>query len=168
MKAAIVYKSLTGNTELVAQAIREALGEEVTYCGEPQKAPDADFYFVGSWTDKGMCCKEIVEFLKTLENKKIAYFGTAGFGGSKEYYQALLERVKNVIPLSNKLCGSFYCQGKMPMSVRERYVSMMTEHPDDKKLEVSIQNFDAALSHPDAEDLKRAKVWAAGFSGENI
>lgn len=163
MRIAIVYKSLTGNTELVAKAVKEAVKGEVVYFGEPKECPDADFYFVGSWTDKGMCCKETAEFLKTLKNKKIAYFGTAGFGGSEEYYHALSERVKSMISSSNEMTDSFFCQGKMPISVRERYVSMLTEHPEDKKLEVSIQNFDEALSHPNAADLANAKAWAETF-----
>ena len=43
----------------------------------------------------------------------------------------------------------------MPMAVKERYLSMLREHPEDKKLEASIQNFEEALSHPDREDLER-------------
>ena len=56
--------------------------------------------------------------------------------------------------------GAFFCQGKMPMSVRERYVQMMTAHPDDKKLQVSLNNFDTALSHPDEIDLQNARRYA--------
>lgn len=164
MKIAIVYKSLTGNTKSIAEAVRDSLTEEVVYFGEPQENIEADLYFVGSWTDKGMCCKEIAEFLKTLENKKIAYFGTAGFGGSKEYYDALAKRVKDIVPDSNEMTESFFCQGKMPMRVRERYVSMMTEHPDDKQLEVSIKNFDEALSHPEQTDFDAVKEWARKIS----
>ena len=45
------------------------------------------------------------------------------------------------------------------MAVRDRYVSLITEHPDDKKIKVSIDNFDKALSHPDENDLQNAKNW---------
>lgn len=161
MHIAIVYQSMTGNTRLVAEAIRSALDSDcVIYCGPPQDVPQAELYFVGSWTDKGSCCKEIGEFLSGLENKSVAWFGTAGFGGSPDYYDALFSRVSALIPDSNRLLGHFYCQGKMPMSVRDRYVSLLTEHPDDKKLQVSVQNFDQALSHPDEEDLEQARQWA--------
>lgn len=159
MKTAIIYKSVTGNTKAIAEAVKSVLAEEVVYFGEPKENIEADLYVVGSWTDKGMCCKEIAEFLKTLEDKKIAYFGTAGFGGSKEYYDALFERVKAIVPESNELTESFYCQGKMPMRVRERYVSMMTEHPEDQQLKVSVKNFDEALSHPNQEDFDAVKEW---------
>ena len=160
MQIAIVYKGVTGNTKLVAETIKESLNQEaVIYCGEPQKELDADLYFIGSWTNKGMCCDEILAFIQTLENKKIAYFGTAGFGGSTAYYNTLFARVKSVIPSSNEIVGHFYCQGKMPMKIREKYVSLITKHPEDKELAVSIQNFDEALSHPNSDDLEQVKRW---------
>lgn len=160
MKIAIIYKSLTGNTKTVAEAIRDELKAEDIVCfGEPQENVDADFYIVGSWTDKGMCAKEITEFLRGLTNKKIAYFGTAGFGGSPEYYEKIYHRVTESVDESNEICGYFFCQGKMPMSVRARYVQMVQEHPEDKKMQVSLENFDKALSHPDEQDLQDVKNW---------
>lgn len=163
MTVAIVYQSVTGNTEMLANAIREEMenaGAEVVYFGAPKGDIEADLYFVGSWTNKGMCTSEIAEFLKTLQNKTIVYFATAGFGGANTYYSALAQRVKEILPEGTKMRGAFFCQGKMPMSVRERYVQMMTAHPDDKKLQVSLNNFDAALSHPDETDLQNARRYA--------
>ena len=161
MKIAIIYKSLTGNTKLVAEAIQSAVvQEDVCYVGEPTEGIDADIYFVGSWIDKGSCTKEIAEYLTRLEGKKIALFATAGFGGSKEYYDTLAKRIQAQVSESNCVLGQFMCQGKMPMSVRERYVAMMQANPEDKNLEVNVKNFDEALSHPDAADLDAARSWA--------
>lgn len=160
MKVAVFYKSLTGNTGLLAREIEKALeGHQVIYCEKAEECPKADLYLVGSWTDKGTCCQEVAEFLKGLENQKIAWFGTAGFGGSQEYYNNLFERVKEGIPASNQLLGSFYCQGKMPEAVRNRYAAMLKEHPEDKKLQASIENFDRAKSHPDETDLENFRSW---------
>ena len=161
MKVAILYKSLTGNTKLVAEAIRDVVPEKnLVYFGTPEDGIEAELYLLGSWTDKGNCDGELAEFVKKLENKKIAFFGTAGFGGSQEYYDTLFSRVKECIPPSNEVLGSFYCQGKMPMSVRDRYVAMLREHPQDRKIEASVRNFDEALSHPDEEDREKAAKWA--------
>ena len=83
MKIAIIYDSITGNTKKIAEEIKKEIDESnLVYFGEPEKEIEADLYIVGSWTDKGMCSKKITEFLKKKKNKKIAYFGTAGFGGS--------------------------------------------------------------------------------------
>lgn len=47
------------------------------------------------------------------------------------------------------------CQGKMPQSVRDRYVKMKEKPDHAPNLDELIQNFDRALSHPDNEDLDR-------------
>ena len=49
------------------------------------------------------------------------------------------------------------CQGKMPLSVRERYVKMREQPNRMADLDSRIENFDRALSHPNAEDLENLK-----------
>ena len=161
MKIAIIYSSNTGNTKLVAETIKEQFQkEDIVYFGKTtEEIPIADIYVVGSWTDKGNASNDIIKFIEKIKNKKIAYFGTAGYGGSEEYYKTLFERVKEHIDSSNEILGYFYCQGKMPIQVRERYVKMITEHPEDANLKVSIKNFDKALTHPDKTDLENVKKW---------
>lgn len=159
MKIAIIYSSITGNTKLLAETIKNELKEDAVYFGKPNDDIDADIYFIGSWTNKGDASIDIINYLKKLKNKKIAYFATAGYGGSSEYYNTLFNRVKQYIDSSNTILGSFYCQGKMPIQVKERYVKIITEHPEDKNLEVSLKNFEDALTHPDKKDLENVKKW---------
>lgn len=101
--------------------------------------------------------QKTLELLSKLKNKKIFLFGTAGFGGSDAYFEKILGQVKQSIDASNTVIGEYMCQGKMPQSVRERYMKMKEnpEHP--ANLDLLIQNFDRALSHPDSEDLERLK-----------
>lgn len=160
-KIAIIYKSLTGNTKLLAEAVRAELKDEEIVCfGEPQESVEADLYIVGSWTDKGVCDEKIAGFLQTLRNKEIAYFGTAGFGGSEEYYERIYSRVRALMDESNTAAGYFMCQGRMPESVRSRYEKLLKEQPDDPKILGSLDNFDRALSHPDESDLAAVRAWA--------
>ena len=49
------------------------------------------------------------------------------------------------------------CQGRMPQSVRERYLKMKETPDHPANLDVLIQNFDCALSRPDANDLEKLK-----------
>lgn len=84
-------------------------------------------------------------------------FGTAGFGGAPAYFEQILGRVKANLGSEVAVIGSFMCQGKMPMSVRERYMQM-EESP---RRSAMLANFDAALSHPDAVDLSRLKAAVA-------
>ncbi len=160
MKIAIVYSSKTGNTKDIATKIAEAIKDDVIYLGEPKKDIDADLFFIGSWTDKGNASNEILDFIATLENKKIAIFGTAGFGGSKEYFANLFDRVCKHISNSNKILGYYYSQGKMPLAVRSRYEALIKANPLDEKLQVSLKNFDEALKHPNEEDFNNAKSFA--------
>ena len=159
MKIAIIYKSVTGNTKLLAEEIQKNLNNEIIYIGTPQENIDADLYFIGSWTFKGECVKEIADYLKTIHNKKIAYFGTCGFGGSISYYETIFKRVESNIDESNELLGYFICQGKMPLTVKQKYIEMIKANPEDKNLQVSIKNFDEALNHPDESDLRELKKW---------
>lgn len=45
----------------------------------------------------------------------------------------------------------------MPLSVRQRYEGMKKQPIHLPNLDALIENFDNALSHPDAEDLERLK-----------
>jgi len=45
----------------------------------------------------------------------------------------------------------------MPQSVRERYLKMKEAPDHPANLDVLIQNFDCALSHPDVDDLERLR-----------
>lgn len=159
MKTAIVYDSKTGNTKMVAEAIKSVC-HDIVYCGPVQENIEAELYFIGSWTDKGNCSERMQTFCKTLHNKKIAIFGTCGFGGSYAYIETLAKRFISNFAGDNEIMGNFYCMGKMPMTVRERYVSMLQTHPEDTKLAVSIENFDEALVHPDNTDIENAKMFA--------
>ena len=69
----------------------------------------------------------------------------------------ILNQVKQFVDTSNVIVGEYMCQGRMPQSVRERYLKMKEAPDHPANLDVLIQNFDCALSHPDADDLKRLR-----------
>ena len=132
--------------------------DKCDYFGENDlKIPPSDLLYIGFWTDKGSADTKTLELLAKLKNKKIFLFGTAGFGGSDVYFEKILGQVKQSIDSSNAVIGEYMCQGKMPQSVRERYVKMKEnpEHP--ANLDMLIANFDCALSHPDMDDLEKLK-----------
>ena len=140
----ILFSSMTGNTKELADAIREILPEEtLDYFGLCKNAdPQSEILYIGFWTDKGTADEATTTLLKSLRNKKIFLFGTAGFGGSD-------------IDPSNQIVGEYMCQGKMPMAMRERYVKMKEDPNHKPNLDMLIENFDRALSHPDKADLEK-------------
>lgn len=158
----IVYSSITGNTEIIAHAIKERLDEK--YCafyGKPGAIvkQDAELIFVGFWVSMGSCSEEIKRYLQSLENKKFFLFGTAGFGGSENYFQKILKEIKEHISESNTIVDSFMCQGKMPNSVLERYKKLREEQPKNSNILQMIHNYETALAHPDINDVKSAQLF---------
>lgn len=172
----IVFSSRTGNTAELAEAVRGALPEGTCEyfgsvsgddggdgrgyagagCGRTSSAiPASETLFVGFWTNQGVADQAAQKLLGQLRNRKIFLFGTAGFGGSEAYFQAILNKTKAFIDDSNTVIGTFMCQGKMPHSVRERYVKMKEQPDHMPNLDAMIENFDKALSHPDANDLEK-------------
>lgn len=151
MKYAIVYSSRTGNTELLAQRLRDSLPtEDCLYMGSPnEEALAAEKLYVGFWTDKGTCDESIAAFLRSITHQQVFLFGTAGFGGAPAYFEKILTAVKENLSETATVTGSYMCQGKMPVSVRKRYESM----EESAGRQAMLDNFDRALSHPDEQDL---------------
>lgn len=155
----VIFSSKTGNTAQLAEAIRGALPESLCdYFGDTSiENPSSEMFYIGFWTNQGKADDATLRFLKTLHDKKIFLFGTAGFGGSDDYFQAILGRTKESIDNSNTVIGTFMCQGKMPQSVRDRYIKMKEQPNRMPNIDQMIGNFDKALSHPDENDLKALK-----------
>ena len=152
----IVCESLTGNTAMLADALRVHLqlgdGEVLTpVCAETDSS---DIFFVGSWTDKGDCAANTAAFLEKLENKKVFLFGTCGFGRSDAYYDTVFRRYADHLKSNNQIIGHYICQGKMPESVLRRYEAMKAANPESERWGECIENFNQALSHPNGNDLQ--------------
>ena len=164
MSYAIVFSSKTGNTELLADTLHSCLPQaECCYFGNPNPAAmEADTLYVGFWTDKGKADESSSVFLKQLRGKQVFLFGTAGFGGSEEYFNKILKAVQKDLHSSNTVIGSFMCQGKMPQAVRDRYVKMKEQPDHMPNLDLLIANFDRALSHPDKKDLDKLRELVRG------
>ena len=167
MTYSIVYVSRTGNTRLIAEAIRDALpSKDCLYFGPPSPdALEAGLILAGFWTDKGSCSETFTRFLATLSGKRVALFGTAGFGGAPEYFEQILARVRSLLPEDSSFAGGFLCQGRMPEAVGARYRAALAEKAEDTRSRALLENFEQARSHPDSGDLKRAAAFAAGLTG---
>lgn len=160
-KYAILFSSKTGNTRILADAIRAALPEEdCAFFGEAgsvAEIPEVKTVYLGFWTDKGNADEAALNVLKNQRNKNVFLFGTAGFGVEDAYFQRVLNNVKASMDESNTLAGEFMCQGKMQQAVRDRYVKMKEQPDAAPNLDQMIDNFDRALSHPDEADLEHLR-----------
>lgn len=164
MRYAIVYESKTGNTKQLADVIPTVLGEAgCLYIGAPKNHIEVDVLFVGAWIDKGVFAESIIAYLQQLHHQRLVFFGTAGFGQSKEYFDAIIHRSLQQLPQDNEVLGSFLCQGKMEMRVKARYQSMLEKDPQNRKFQNLLENFDQALAHPSQEDLDNFKTFLKGL-----
>ena len=102
----------------------------------------------------------MAQLLKQAEGKTVYLFGTAGFGQSQQYFDQILTRVRENLPAGAVYGGGYRCQGRMPQAVRSRYEAMQAKEPENARYKMLIENFDAALAHPDANDLEAAAAWA--------
>lgn len=162
MDAMVVYSSHTGNTRKIANAIFAAIpgdSKDIQNVTE-YRGKDADLFFVGFWTDKGDCDSAVAALLSGLHGKKVALFGTCGMGTDDVYYDQIAARVRKWLPPDNVYLGSFLCQGKMPMQVRNRYESMLDGSDRDLHIRLMIRNFDEAMLHPDRKDEQEAARFA--------
>ena len=159
MKTQVLYKSRTGNTEKLAKAIFEAIPGKNKDIAAFQGQTDydmGDLYFIGFWTDRGSASMDVLDYLGSLQGKRIALFGTCGMGQSPEYYKKIEENIRVFIEDDNEYMGAYICQGKMPMAVREKYMNMKNAQ-NKKQVEAMIQNFDMAMLHPGEQDLQGAR-----------
>lgn len=146
----ILYSSATGNTRLLADTIRAALPPELcdAFGAVGETAAESELLYVGFWTDKGNADADTLALLRTLKNKRLFLFGTAGFGVDTAYFDAILARVQAVPDGSNTVIGTYMCQGKMPPLVRARYEAMRALPAPPENLDALIENFAARARTP--------------------
>lgn len=173
MQFAILYSSKTGSTRSLAEHIKAALpAEDCTFFGKTADAPgalidSAGILFVGFWTCKGSCDDETATFLKRIRGKCIALFGTAGFGGSAQYFQRILSHVAPLIDKSCKMLTPFVCMGKIAQDVLARYTRQLHNDPESERVIRLIKNYEEAKAHPDASDFNALLAWTESIIVNN-
>lgn len=165
MKFIIAYSSRTGNTKFLAEHLKTMIPEEdVVFYGKTKDVPrksveEADIIFTGFWTEKGTCDSVTARFLKEIRKKTIALFGTAGFGGSRQYFEKITSSVSEIPHKSCKLTRPFLCTGKITPEVLDRYKAELEKNPGNERILKLIDNFEAAKNHPDSRDLTELDAW---------
>lgn len=152
MKVYVMCDSITGNTDLLASVIKEVYKDKLV-----EDVKSADYIFVGSWTQRGMCSEKVKVFLSQLKKKKVFLFGTCGFGEDVTYFEKIYERTASFLDDSNEIIGHYYCQGKMPLAIKDKYEKLLKDNPEDQNLQISLKNFDNALEHPNTKDLEKLR-----------
>ena len=165
----VVYDTETGNTKKIATEIFSTLpgmSKDLINLNEREQLPEANVYFIGFCVHRGTCSIAVGNLLSGLSGKSVALFGTCGTGNHPEYYKKIAGSVRIWLEDDNNYLGSFICQGKMPLAIRQKYESMFKDSSgcDCEKIQRQLLNFDEAMIHPDRSDLAHA----ADFTRECI
>ncbi|PXV96248.1 flavodoxin [Lachnotalea glycerini] len=160
---AVLYLSVTGNTEKIAAAIYQSISSSSKDICKIDGSITTDFaenYFIGFYLHQGLAPEPISAFLKKLHGKNIALFGTCGYGFNQSYFNHIESKISNIIPFDNNYLGCFLCQGKMPITIRNEYEKKLLGDEKNYILNNLIKNFDNAMLHPNEEDIKNAETYA--------
>ena len=162
-KAVVVYDSATGNTKFLAEQLAAALPG--VPCGPVGTADvsGADLVFLGFWTDKGSCSEALRAFLPALAGKRVFLFGTAGFGGSPEYFGQIITRVSGLLPGAGTGGDWSVSEGRRGGAARRRYQAMAADPATAEKGKALLENFERASAHPNQKDAEALAAKAAGF-----
>ena len=156
MKVLVAYYSDTGNTQKVADAIYDAVGEsekEICLAKEASNLSDYDLIFCGFPVQSMGLPAKMVDFVKGIpEGKKVAFFATHGSlrGGELAItaFFAALSLSKNL-----KVMGTFGCRGV----VKQAIIDALLKKAEHRGWAIEAQS---AMGHPDEADLEDAKAFA--------
>jgi flavodoxin len=160
----IVYSSKTGNTKKLAEGIREGLAgalaltiKEIRLAGVEEN-PDpagASWVLVGFWADRGTADQKALQYLKSLEGRRLGLFGTLGACPDSAHARDINQKVQDLAAEKNTVLGCFLCQGKIDPALTERFKSLPPDNPHAMTEERMKRHLEAA-KHPDENDIKAA------------
>lgn len=168
MKILLTYSSLTGNTKKVAEAIFDVMPEGTQICPiEQAPSPDEyDFIIVGFWVDRENPDKKAQEYMKQIQGKKVALFGTLGASPDSEHAYRTIENAKKLVQ-GNIIVGEFMCTGKIDPRITERLKNLPPGHPHGMTQERMARHIEAS-KHPNEKDFSRAKEVFSKIVGSTL
>ena len=170
MKKLIVFSTLTGNTEKIANAIfSEIKGDkEIFNVKETQNIDvnDYDKIIIGYWVDRGDADEVSKIFMSKIKNKTIGTFGTLGSDPFSEHARSCVEKVRRFLENNgNKVEREFICRGAISPKIIEKFRKMTKEgvaghhsaSPENEK------RWAEAEKHPDKNDIENSRNTFKGF-----
>jgi flavodoxin len=171
MKILIVYYSGTGNTEKVANAIKEGVTKhDVELLSvkdvDPTSLNSYDLVFLGSGLYGFNVSRKLTSLIKKAPQlpKSFAYFYTHE-NPSPNAYPDCFKSIDKILEKTNSQClGTFDCCGENLVEKaeeqRKAFLSRLSSE-EKKKTEDSYLNF--VKGHPDAQDLENARNFASSI-----
>ncbi len=165
LKILITYFSNTGNTEKLANSMKEGLTEhDVNIIPvkevEPKTLNSYDIVFLGSGVYASRTDKSVLALIKKAVPDlpaKLAYFCTHA---SLKLYQTPFKRINNIAKEHNcEIIGEFDCVGENLGIPLETQLGMLEKLPEDQK-QKAIKDMEKNIGRPNEIDLENAKDFA--------
>jgi flavodoxin len=156
----VVYSSKTGNTRKLAEGICRILGEagcpaRIAPVEEKPDPGDAPWVLVGFWADRGHADDKALEFIGSLEGRRVGLFGTLGAYPHSDHARELAKKTEALAAEKNCCLGSFLCQGKVDPALIERFKNLPPDNPH-AMTEERRKRHEEAAKHPNEEDMRAA------------
>ena len=167
MKILITYFTQTGNTEKVANAMKAGLeGHDVELKNISEASSESlknyDLVFLGSGIYAGKIKKSVTDLVKNAKElaPKFVFFCTHA---SPTAYQKGFRLVrKKIEELGSEVVGEWDCRGANIGIPKAQTQAMLDALPPEQRKKAE-EDQEALKGHPNAEDLKNAKVFAASI-----
>lgn len=162
MKILITYYSLSGNTEKVANYIKNGLENyEVDLIKiddvDPLLIKNYDLVLLGSGVYAGSVHKSVKKLIKSIEvfPPKFALFDTHSSEDPAHHKDAFKKIKKTILKNNCEIIGEFDCLGENKGISEEQQLEHIKNLPDDKQIEAKKQ-LERIKGRPNQEDLKKA------------
>ncbi len=163
MKVQVIYSSLTGCTQKLANAIFngiEAEQKSIHNLKDGMPVLDGDIILLGYWGISGNPNDEMKEFLKTVKNKAVGIFCTLGYYADSAHARQTLESGLNLVKEHNEVIGGFVCNGavaqnlkdgqgksgvRIPTEQKELRWEMIKNHPTSAECALAAERFNERI-----------------------
>ncbi len=166
LKILIVYETKTGNTELVANSMKEGLSGETVNLIQAKNLDSSslksyDIVFLGSGIYGGAVGKTIKKLMRKVTElpSKFVLFWThesEDLVNAKDHFKGIYEKI---IENDCIILDEFECFGENKSISEERKLEMLQNLPQDRRKEVE-EILKKLKGHPNADDLENAKLFA--------
>jgi len=157
-KWAVIYTSLTGNTEKIASAIAEAAGADIFKAQQmPADLSGYEVLALGYWMKRGAPDPLMQKTLPKVHDAQVLLFQTHGTEVGSEHAVTAFARAAYLLGENCEILGTFSSQGKINPKLIELRKAKGGDDPHCS--EKAQRRWAEAATHPDAEDIKRAKAF---------
>ena len=156
-KWAVIYSSVTGNTRQIAEAIAQQAGNADIFRVQdaPADVSGYDVVAIGYWLRLGQPDPLTLKYLSGVKDAKVVFFQTHGTSPTSEHAITSFARAGYYLGAGCEILGTFGCRGKINPAMLEKRRNAGADDPHGGAK--SAERWKLAASHPDAQDLAKAR-----------